>query len=117
MAIASVEAYRALVNEVSSAHPIPKQVSLLDYAGFKFDALLKADAVDWTEIGRALDFADATWNEIASRVTDATLRDNFANSLTVMRTAADKKNKAEASAAAQRELALVDDLEKYFAGK
>lgn len=117
VAIASIDVYRTLVNEVSSAHPIPKQVSLLDYAGFKYGALIKADKVDWAEIGKVLTFADGTWAAISASVKDAKLRDDFSNTLAAMRVAAQAQDKAAAETAIQRELALVDDLEKFFAAK
>lgn len=117
IAVSSVEAYRALVNEVSTAHPVPKQVSLLDYAGFKVQALAQDGTIDWAEIGRTLDFADTTWNEIAARITDTTLRDQFADSLIGLRNAAQAQDKDRLLQAATVELDLVDSLEGYFAKK
>ncbi|MFN3938406.1 MAG: hypothetical protein ACK4KW_12615 [Gemmobacter sp.] len=115
VAIASVEAYRALVNEVSAAHPIPKEVSLLDYAGFKIQALAQDATIDWASIGTTLDFADTTWTAISARVTDAAVRDAFAASLVALREAVQAQDKDRTLAAASVQLDRVDDLEKYFA--
>lgn len=114
VALASIEAYRALVNEISAAHPVPREVSLLDYAGFKVEALLKAGTVDWAEIERTISFADTTWSPLAPRVRDATLRTDFAASLASLRQAAAARNTAGTAAAARRVLDLVDNLEKAF---
>lgn len=117
VAINSVEAYRALVNEVSAAHPVPKEVSLLDYAGFKIRAVAQDTSVDWAEIGRTLDFADATWKVLSPRIADVGLRDAFAGSLISLRNAARAQDKAQTLQAATAELDLVDRLEAYFAKK
>lgn len=114
IAIASVEAYRALVNEISTAHPVPKEVSLLDYAGFKIDALMKATAPDWSAIGQTLDFADQNWKAISGRVGDTALRDKFDASLVSLRASVAARDSAKIQNDAATELALVDDLEKYF---
>jgi len=43
LALASIEAYRVLVGAVANDARIPTEVSLLDYAGFRYGADLKAD--------------------------------------------------------------------------
>lgn len=58
VAMAAVESYRALVEaqDAASANP-PVAVSLLDYAGFRYDALAQARSPDWQEMLRLTQFA------------------------------------------------------------
>ncbi|KAF0113428.1 MAG: hypothetical protein FD150_2056 [Rhodobacteraceae bacterium] len=102
------------MNEISTAHPVPKEVSLLDYAGFKIDALVKAGAPDWSAIGQTLDFADQTWKAISDRVGVMALRDKFSATLVSLRASVAAKDPAKVQTDAAAELAMVDELEKYF---
>ncbi len=48
VALAGAETYRALQESVDAkARQIPLEVSLLDYSGFKIEALSRATSVDW----------------------------------------------------------------------
>lgn len=114
LAIAAVEGYRVLVSAVSAAAKVPTAVNLLDYAGFRYDANLKAKPARWADMMQAMAFAREQWASIASRVTDSALRGQMDTSLTEMEGAAKRRDVPAAAAAAQRELALVDDLEKFF---
>ena len=114
LAIASVEAYRLFVSAMPSSTPIPTEVSLLDYAGFRFGADLNADPPRWGDAASALDFADAHWSQISGRVTDAVVRNRFNSALLGMRTAIDSRDLAAARQAGLRELDLVDELETWF---
>lgn len=114
LAIAAVEGYRVLVSAVSAAAKVPTAVNLLDYAGFRYDANLKAKPARWADMIQAMAFAREQWASISSRVTDPALRGRMDASLTEMEGAAKRRDVPAASAAAQRELALVDDLEKFF---
>lgn len=117
VALAAVETYRALVSELSPAHPVPREVSLLDYAGFKIQALLRHDAADWAAIDSTLDYADRTWGTLVPRVAEQALRAEFTASLTTMRASATKHDRAALLASTTRELDLVDKLEAYFAAR
>lgn len=114
LAIASVEAYRLFVSASQTSTPIPTQVSLLDYAGFRFGADLNAQPVRWDDASTALDYADTQWNQISGRVTDPAVRNRFNNALVEMRTALASKNLASAKRAGLQELDLVDELETWF---
>ena len=114
LAIASVEAYRLFVSASPASAPIPTQVSLLDYAGFRFGADLNAQPVRWDDAATALDYADAQWSQISGRVTDATVRNRFNSALTGMRTALAGRDLASARQAGLHELDLVDELETWF---
>lgn len=114
LAIAAVEAYRTLVSNVGTKLKVPKQVSLLDYAGFRFQADLKASPARWGDTVRTIDFADGQWQQISSKVGDATLRKDMSQALSDMRTASASKDAKLAMSASTRELDLVDGLESYF---
>lgn len=114
LAIASVEAYRLFVSASPGSNPIPTQVSLLDYAGFRFSADLSAEPTRWNDAATALDYADSQWSEISGRVSDTAVRDRFSTTLTGMRTALVAHDLAVAKQAGLRELDLVDELETWF---
>lgn len=116
IALSSVEGYRTIVeaqNSASAAPPIP--VSLLDYAGFRYDALSRAPNVDWREMTRSADFARRQWAALRPEVRSAALADVVDNALSAMNRAAADKNVAFARSAAATELALVDVLEEQLA--
>lgn len=114
LAIASVEAYRLFVSASPNSGPIPTQVSLLDYAGFRFGADLNARPPRWSDAETALDYADGQWGQISGRVTDAAVRNRFDSALLGMRTALDSRDLAGARQAGLQELDLVDELETWF---
>lgn len=115
LAIAAVEGYRTLVSSAPDNPKVPKQVSLLDYSGFRYQANLKATPPRWSDTLAALDFADGQWKEISSTVSDQTLSKKVSDALSAMRSASQKKDAKAAMAASTTELDLVDLLEKYFA--
>jgi hypothetical protein len=114
VALASVEGYRTLVESAGDTGPVPRAVSLLDYAGFRYQADLEARPIRWDDAAEAADFASEQWTTIADRVTNAALKDNFAASLDGMRKAIDAKDQAQARNIATKELDLVDSLEGFF---
>ncbi|MDQ6873322.1 MAG: hypothetical protein M3037_15165, partial [Gemmatimonadota bacterium] len=88
-----------------------------DYAGFRYAADVKATPARWADMTLAVSFARKQWASISAQVTDAALRVSVEKSLTDMAGAATRRDASGAAAAAQRELALVDDLEKMFASR
>ncbi len=114
LAIAAVEGYRTLASNTAEGMKIPKQVSLLDYAGFRYQADLKARPVRWADTARAIGFAEGQWKMIANRVTDASLNKSMSDSLAKMRAAAERKDASAAASASTTELDLVDKLETFF---
>lgn len=115
LAIAAVEGYRTLVSNAGGHQKVPKQVSLLDYSGFRFQADLKAKPIRWRDAARAIDFADTQWQQISANVTDTTLRAQMSDALAAMRSASHGNDAKAAMIASNHELDLVDGLERYFA--
>ena len=114
LAIASNEAYRILVSSVREPTTVPKAVRLLDYAGFRYDADLKAKPTRWGDMNEAAVFALDQWRPLASGVRDEPLRAKLAASLGAMDTAATKQVASQAGQAVAKEQDLVDAPEKYF---
>lgn len=117
LAIASVESYRLLVSAGPVTETAPVQVSLLDYAGFRFGADLGAQPVRWDDAVVAADFAATQWRQIEPRVTDAALRGRFSAAVAGLKAAAEHQDLAAARRVDQTELDLVDELEAFFARK
>lgn len=118
LALAAVEGYRELVQaqDPATAHP-PVAVSLLDYAGFRFDALAQAPAPDWAEMARSVDFARSQWQSVSARVPSKAMPGVMSEALSGMAHAVERKDVAFARSAAATELALVDLLEEQTAPK
>ena len=114
LAIAAIEGFRVLVRGVSSAAKVPTAVNLLDYAGFRYDADLKANPARWADMTQAATFGSDQWTLISSRVTDAALRARVDRALAEMSAAAKARNVRAGAAATKLELAVVDDLETFF---
>lgn len=117
LAIASIEAYRVLVSAISPASKVPVEVSLLDYAGFRYDADLKATPARWADASQAATYARHTWDSIAPRITDTALKAKFDKAVGELNKFAASRNSSAAQSAVATELDLVDQLEKYFTSK
>lgn len=113
-ALASVEMYRMLLEDQNSPGDLAIRAGLLDYAGFRYDALAQASEVRWPDMARTVEFAGAEWNRLAPSINDKSLREQFSTSLKAMSEAADKRDRAAARKAAAAELQLVDLLEKQL---
>ena len=74
LAIASVEGYRMLIASAPTSGPVPPQMSLLDYAGFRNQADLKADPTRWRDATEAVAFARQHWSALQPQVRDEALR-------------------------------------------
>jgi hypothetical protein len=115
IALKSPEAYRTLIEALNhTSLKVPIEVSLLDYAGFKFQALLHAKPGDWKALQKVGDQAQENWAAIKSRVNDRSLRDTMNITIRGMNRACTSKNADMALFAAQVDLALVDLLEANF---
>ena len=115
VAIGAVESYRVLVSAQDAATArVPVEVSLLDYAGFKYNAILKSDPVKWAAMADDVAYARTTWSAIEGRVTSPGLNGAFVQALNAMAVGIDTRNAAVAEQAAASELALVDLLEEHF---
>ncbi|WP_339913604.1 hypothetical protein [uncultured Brevundimonas sp.] len=120
LAIASVEAFRLFVSAAPDTPPaagvVPAEVSLLDYAGFRYQADLKAEPVRWDDAAAAADYAAGQWDRISARVTNEGLRTRFGNTVAEMKLAIKDRNATHAALVVTRELDLVDELEAHFSG-
>ncbi|MDB5698829.1 MAG: hypothetical protein JWN69_1633 [Alphaproteobacteria bacterium] len=113
IALASVEAYRTLVTAAPPAH-VPNTVNLLDYAGFRYQAELRAQPVRWNDAVASAAFAQSQWDQLMPKVTEAVLKVRVTAAVNDLKAAAASRDGAEAERAANAELALVDELETYF---
>lgn len=114
IALSSIEIYRILVSAVPVGAKIPSAVSLLDYAGFRYQADLKATPVRWDDMTEATRFARTQWAVISPRLSASPLSTTFAASLVDMEKAIATTDAALAGKAVTTELDLVDQLEGYF---
>lgn len=113
LALASVEGYRVLVSATQNT-TVPKAVSLLDYAGFRYSADLKSTPTRWSDMQEAIRFADSQWKSIEMQVGDAKLKKSFPQALMHMAEAVTSRSSQSAHSAVIKELDLVDQLENYF---
>ena len=93
---------------------MPLEVALLDYAGFRYQASVRAQTPLWSEARLALDFAEAQWRAISSRISDNALKSSFVADLAAMRAALEASDASAAQNAVAVELDRVDALEQYF---
>ena len=118
LAVSAVEVFRFLLDRL---HPgtlkVPKEVSLLDYAGFRLKVLASAARPDWDAMRTTAEAASAWWSAVESSVTDKALRDAFSSTVAGLREAAKKENLPMLSLAVQIDLDLVDLLENHFERK
>ncbi|MDQ6892298.1 MAG: hypothetical protein M3167_06420 [Acidobacteriota bacterium] len=114
LALSSIEAYRVLVSAVTDKVKVPTEVSLLDYAGFRYDADLKAKPIRWDDMARAVSFAHETWGALSPRAKASPVAVRFEKAVTNMDKAVAQRNKSLAAASVKAELDLVDQLEAFF---
>lgn len=114
LAIASIEAFRDLVSAVEGKQALPVNVSLLDYAGFRFDADAQANPARFADMQEAVVFAQEQWAVIKSRQEVAKLSVRFSAALDNMELASRSGDAALARATAKVELDMVDELEAAF---
>jgi len=108
----AVEVFRLLIDNLQTKGlKETKEVSLLDYAGFKLRVLAAAPNPDWQDIRRTVGEAAGWWNTIESRVSQKGLRDVFGTSIRGLDDAARLESIPMLRFAAQIELHLVDLLE------
>lgn len=114
LALSSIEVYRVLVSSVSDQARIPTQVSLLDYAGFRYDADLKSSPTRWDDMNQAVDFAHLQWAVIAPRLEGVPVATRFEKAVSGMDRAARQKDTSLAASSVKSESDLVDELEAHF---
>lgn len=115
MAIQSIEVYRLLEESIDhSGQPVPVEVPMLDYTGFKLKALLHSNQPDWKQAGKTAQEAAAWWTAIEAHITDKSLRDAMAHTIAGIKEAAARKDPRLLRFAAEMDLILVDGLEVFF---
>ncbi len=114
LALSSIEIYRSLVSAVPAGTKVPTDVSLLDYAGFRYQADLKATPVRWNDMKQALAFARSHWAAIAPKITDKNISGPFEAALANMTKAVASRDTTLAASSVTDELNQVDKLEAYF---
>ena len=111
----SVTIFRMLVDRLeTNTLVVPKEVELLDFAGYKLAVLAGANKPDWQAISKLADESDAWWKAIAARVTDKHLRATVTSAIAGIKQAAVEKNLAMLQFGSQMILDLVDMLEGGF---
>lgn len=115
IALAAVETYRQLVEaQDANRAAIPIAVSLLDYAGFRFDALAQSPDVDWLAMRETAQYARRQFDVLAPAIKSGALVDVTAQSLAAMDKAVATQDVPFGRSSAATELAIVDLLEEYF---
>ena len=114
LALASIESYHVLVSAVTADAKVPTEVSLLDYAGFRYDADLKSKPVRWDDMVQAVVFARKTEGDLAPKMPSPALAARVDKIVLAMEQAANDRNTALAAANVKSLLDLVDELEKAF---
>ena len=78
VARSAVEVFRLLIDNLQAKDlKVPKEASLLDYAGFKLRALAATQKPNWQDIRKTVGEAAGWWNAISSKVSERGLRDAF----------------------------------------
>lgn len=117
-ALAAVEGYRVLTSaQVRGASPIPIEVSLLDYAGFRYQAGASSASPLWDDMREAAAIADLHWTAVAPSIFDLALKERFEGEITALHAAILAQDVAAARRAATAELDDVDRLEQYFSDR
>jgi hypothetical protein len=115
LSLAAIEGYRVLVSAVTAQAKVPTEVSLLDYAGFRYKANLKATPTRWDEMGQAVEFARQTAKALAPKMPKPELAANVDKIISTMDQAVKEKNAKLAASSVKSELDYVDVIEKAFA--
>jgi hypothetical protein len=118
VARSSVEVFRLLTDNLQARElKVPKEVSLLDYAGYRLRVLAAAKSPDWQEVQKTAGEAAGWWNAVKSKVSDGALRATFDSVIRGLGDAARLQNLPMLRFAAQIDLDLVDLLEGNLAPK
>ncbi len=114
LALASIEGYRILVSAITTDAKVPTGVSLLDYAGFRYDADLKSKPVRWDDMVQAVAFARKNAEVLAPKIPSPALSTSVDKIILAMEQAANDRNTALAASSVKSLLDLVDQIEKAF---
>lgn len=118
LAVTATEAIRFLLDGLKPGMlTMPKEVNLLDYAGYRLRVLATATEPDWDGITRTAGEAANWWNAVAPKVTSKTLRRAFSTAIAGIGDATQNQDLPMLQLAAQMDLDLVKLLEKHFERK
>jgi len=117
LALSSIEIYRLLVTAAAPGSKVPNEVYLLDYAGFRCNADLKAVPVRWEDMAQAASFARASWAVLLPMAERSPISARFSKALADIEQSVAQRDAPLAAAAVKAELDLVDELETFFAAK
>ena len=107
--------FRLLVDNLKvDALKIPKEVSLLDWAGYQLQVLAAAGTPDWDAMSKVAAAADGWWKAIAKKVSDKNLRATVNSTMLGLQQSTHEKNLSMVKFAARIDLDLVDLLEGAF---
>lgn len=114
--LAAAELYKGLVEAQDwSGKPVPKNVALLDYDGFRAEILANAPTPDWSALKSVATEAQARLDRLS--IGDENLADVTRGIVTTLAYAADNQVQPLAKTAAKQMLAVVDLLEGHFEAK
>lgn len=111
----AVTLFRLLVDRLDpDTLVVPREVELLDFAGYKLAVLAASEKPDWKAISKLADESEAWWKAIASRVADKHLRATVTSAVAGIKQAAGQENLPMLQFGSQMILDLVDMLEAGF---
>jgi hypothetical protein len=116
-ALAAVEAYRIIESATDARRsPVPMEVAMIDYSGFKLSILAAMPAADWPAITATAGEAERFWTGLAKRIQATSIR-NLGGAIQVgLKGAVERKDIHGVKFAAKMQLEVVDVLEQYFKG-
>ena len=115
IALASIEGFREVVGATPGRALVPADVSLLDYAGLRYDSEVQASPPRWADMPKATAYARERVAALKAQPIAANLLPEVDAAITAMDVAITARDVAGARAAAKLELDLVDKLELAFA--
>lgn len=108
----AVDIFRLLADNLQAdSLDVPKEVNLLDYAGFKLRVLVAANKTNWQDIQKTIDEANKWWNAIRPKVSMKGLVNAFDTLSRGLETSSKTHNIDMLGFTAQMTLDLVDLLE------
>ncbi len=115
VAVNAVEMFRLLAESLDGTKlVVPKEVSLLDYVGFRLHVLAAAKEPDWKAMKSTVAEGVLWWDAIKEKVDNKGLRDAFNSTIAGLKKAVELKHLPMLNFAAQIDLDLVDLLESHF---
>lgn len=114
-ALAAVEVYRTVENATDAARgPVPLEVAMMDYAGFKLSLLTAVPSIDWANIATTAKEADTNWTVLGKKIPDTGLRNLVSTIQDGLTGAVERRDINGVKFASKMQLEVVDVLEEYF---